>query len=169
MYRGAALSFGLIYGPVGVDLFCTVVCSLMREARMTGAPPYLKDHYWDDLCLFHLIYFALHIFHIWNLLLCIDESWWNMPFKETRLGDGVADDAVAMLLPLWLHAAALWRTQFEYILWGHTMHEWFINIHYKTWIPQGRFTNMILTPSKQWSVCDNDLKRLKWCHLKSDI
>ena len=124
---------------------------------------------WDDLCLFHLIYFALHIFHIWNLLLCIDESWWNMPFKETRLGDGVADDAVAMLLPLWLHAAALWRTQFEYILWGHTMHEWFINIHYKTWIPQGRFTNMILTPSKQWSVCDNDLKRLKWCHLKSDI
>ena len=32
-----------------------------------------------------------------------------MPFKETRLGDGVADDAVAMLLPLWLQAAALWR------------------------------------------------------------
>ena len=32
-----------------------------------------------------------------------------MPFKETRLGDGVADDAVTMLLPLWLHAAALWR------------------------------------------------------------
>ena len=33
------------YGPVGVDLFCAVVCSPMREARMTGAPPYLKDHY----------------------------------------------------------------------------------------------------------------------------
>ena len=32
-----------------------------------------------------------------------------MPFKETQLGDGVADDAFAMLLPLWLHAAALWR------------------------------------------------------------
>ena len=32
-----------------------------------------------------------------------------MPFKETRLGDGVADNAVAMLLPLWLHAAQLWR------------------------------------------------------------
>ena len=29
--------------------------------------------------------------------------------KETWLGDGVADDAVATLLPLWLHAAALWR------------------------------------------------------------
>ena len=64
---------------------------------------------WDDLCLFNLIYFALRIFHIRNLLHCIDKSWWNMPFKETRLGDGVADDAVAMLLPLWLHAAALWR------------------------------------------------------------
>ena len=32
-----------------------------------------------------------------------------MPFKEMRLGDGVADNAFAMLSPLWLHAAALWR------------------------------------------------------------
>ena len=39
-------------------------------------------------------------------------------------------------------------TQFEYILWCHTMHEWVMNIHYKTWIAQGWFTNMILTPSK---------------------
>ena len=46
-------------------------------------------------------------------------------------------------------------TQFEYVLWHHTMHEWVMNIHYKTWIAQGRFTNMILTPSKQWGVCDN--------------
>ena len=27
-------------------------------------------------------------------------------------------------------------------------------IIFKTWIAQGRFTNMILTPSKQWGVCD---------------
>ena len=46
-------------------------------------------------------------------------------------------------------------TQFEYVLWRHTMHEWVMNIHYKTWIAQGRFTNMILTPSKQWGMCDN--------------
>ena len=46
-------------------------------------------------------------------------------------------------------------TQFEYVLWRHTMHEWVMNIHYKTWIAQGRFTNMIRTPSKQWGVCDN--------------
>ena len=45
--------------------------------------------------------------------------------------------------------------QFEYVLWRHTMHEWVLNIHYKTWIAQGRFTNTILTPSKQWGVCDN--------------
>ena len=45
-------------------------------------------------------------------------------------------------------------TQFEYVLWRHTMHEWVMNIYYKTWIAQGRFTNMILTPSKQWGVCD---------------
>ena len=46
-------------------------------------------------------------------------------------------------------------TQFEYVLWGHTMPEWVMNIHFKTWIAQGRFTNMILTPSKQRGVCDN--------------
>ena len=64
---------------------------------------------WGDFCLVNLIYFALHIFQIRNFLYCVDESWWNMPFKDTRLGDDVADDAVAMLLPLWLHVAALWR------------------------------------------------------------
>ena len=47
--------------------------------------------------------------------------------------------------------------QFEYVLWRHTMHEWVMNVHYKTWIAQGRFTNMILTPSKQWGVCDNTI------------
>ena len=36
-------------------------------------------------------------------------------------------------------------TQFKYVLWCHTMHEWVMNIHYKTWIPQERFTNIILT------------------------
>ena len=64
---------------------------------------------WDDFCLVHLTNFGLHIIQIHNLLHCVDESWWNMPSKETWLGDGVADDAVAMLLPLWLHVAALWR------------------------------------------------------------
>ena len=44
--------------------------------------------------------------------------------------------------------------QFEYVLWRYTMHEWVMNIHYKTWITQERFTNVILTPSKQWGVCD---------------
>ena len=35
-----------------------------------------------------------------------------------------------------------------------------MNIHYKTWIAQGRFTNMILTPSKQWGVCDNNISNI---------
>ena len=65
------------------------------------------------------------------------------------LNDGVADDAFAMLLLLWLHAAALWR----HTVWIRV--EWIMNIHYKIWIAQGRFTNVILTPSKQWAVCDN--------------
>ena len=33
------------YGPAGLDLFCTQLCSPMREARKTGAPPHLIDHY----------------------------------------------------------------------------------------------------------------------------
>ena len=45
-------------------------------------------------------------------------------------------------------------TQFEYVLWRHTMHGWVMNIHYKTWIAQARFTNITLAPSKQWGVCD---------------
>ena len=61
---------------------------------------------WDDSCLVNSIYFALHIYQIRNLLHGVDESRWNMPFKETRLGNDVADDAFAMLLALWLHAAA---------------------------------------------------------------
>ena len=109
---------------------------------------------WDDLCLFALIYFPLHIFHIRNLLHYVDKSWWNMSFKETRLGDSVADDAVAMLLPLWLHAAALWRHA-VWIRIVRSHNAWIgMNIHYKTLIAPGQFTNIILTPSKQWSVCD---------------
>ena len=45
-------------------------------------------------------------------------------------------------------------TRFRYVLWRRTMHEWVMNIHYQTWIAQGRFINMIRTPSKQWGVCD---------------
>ena len=47
-------------------------------------------------------------------------------------------------------------TRFENVLWRRTMHEWVMNIHYKTRIAQGRFINMIRTPSKQWGVCDNN-------------
>ena len=43
---------------------------------------------WVDFCLVNMIYFELHIFQIRNLLRCVDESSWNMLFKETRLGDG---------------------------------------------------------------------------------
>ena len=44
-----------------------------------------------------------------QLFLCAAESWWNMQFKGTRHGNGVADGAVAKLLRLWQHASALWR------------------------------------------------------------
>ena len=69
----------------------------------------MYKRYRDGSCLINLIYFALHVFQIRNLLHCVDESWLNMSFKVTRLGEGVADDAVAMLLPLWMHTVILWR------------------------------------------------------------
>ena len=42
-------------------------------------------------------------------------------------------------------------TQFEYVLWRHTMHEWVMNINYKTWIAIHKHDPH---PSKQWGVCD---------------
>ena len=54
-------------------------------------------------------------------------------------------------------------TQFEYVLWRHTIHEWVVNIHYNIYsFAQGRFANTILTPSKQWSVCDSHLVRSRY-------
>ena len=109
---------------------------------------------WDGFCQVNLIYFPLHIFPIRNLLHCNDESWWNMPFKEISTVSVLR----TMLLLCCYHCDCMQQhydvTQFEYVLWRHTMHEWVMNSHYKTWIAQGRFTNMILTPSKQWGVCD---------------
>ena len=67
---------------------------------------------WDGPCLMNLTqnsYSWLHIFQIGNLFHCVVDSWWNMPFKGTRHGNGVADGAVAKRLQLWQHASALWR------------------------------------------------------------
>ena len=108
----------------------------------------------EHFFLVNLIYFGLHIFQIHNLLHCVDESWWNTPFKETWL----VTVWRTMLLLCCYHCDCMLQhydvTQFECVLWRHTMHEWVMNIHLKTWIAQGRFTNIILTPSKQWGVCD---------------
>ena len=112
---------------------------------------------WDSSWLMNLTqksYSGLHIFQIRNLFHCIAESWWNMPFKGTRHGNGVADGAVAKLLRLWQHASALWR----HAVWIRivTSHNAWMGYEYS--LPnmnrQGRFINMIRTPSKQWGVCD---------------
>ena len=67
---------------------------------------------WDASCLMNLTqqsYLKSHIFQIPNLFHCVAESWWNMPFKGTRHGNGIADAAVAKPLRLWQHATELWR------------------------------------------------------------
>ena len=53
-----------------------------------------RDYIW----LVNLIYFALHIFQIRNLLHCVWESWWNMPFKETWFGNAT-DNYLTHCLP----------------------------------------------------------------------
>ena len=91
----------------------------------------------------------MHIFQIRNLFHCVVESWWNMPFKGTRHGDGVVHGAVAMLLQLWKHAATLWH----HAAWIRivTSHNAWMGYEYS--LPKLR------TPSKQWGMCDKYMKR----------
>ena len=49
-------------------------------------------------------------------------------------------------------------TQFEYVLWRHTMHEWAMDIHYKTWIAQKAIHKHYPHPLKQWDACDNHIE-----------
>ena len=85
----------------------------------------------------------LHIFQICNLFHCIVESWWNMPFKGTRHGDGVVHGAVAMLLRLWKHAATIW--------------------HHAAWIrivtSHNAWMGYEYSLPKQWGMCDNGVNR----------
>ena len=114
---------------------------------------------WDDFCLVNLIYFALHIFQIRNLLHFVDEFGEICHLKRRDLVT-----VWRTMLLLCYHCDCMQQhydvTQFEYLLWRHPMHEWVMNIHYKTWIGQGRFTNLITTPSKQWGVCDKKSEQL---------
>ena len=68
---------------------------------------------WDGPCLMNLNKIVtrrtLHIFQIGNLFHCVVDSWWNMPFKGTRHGNGVADGVVAKRLLFWQYTSALWR------------------------------------------------------------
>ena len=123
-----------------------------------------------DVCsLVNLIYYALHIFQIAICLISL------MNLGETchlKRRDLVMVWRTMLLLSCY-HCDCMQQyydiVQFEYILWCHTMHEWVMNIHYKSWTTQGRFTNIILTPLKQWGVCDkmNILSALwilmTWC------
>ena len=63
---------------------------------------------WDGSCLVKLIYFVLHIFKFAICLIGLMNLGETCHLKRRDLV-AVADDAVAVLLPLWLHAAALWR------------------------------------------------------------
>ena len=106
--------------------------------------------------------FALHIFPIRNVLHCVDESWWDMPFKETRLGDGVADNAVAMLLPLWLHAESLWRHVFGIRI--ATSHNAWMGYEYSLQnVSRPRAIHKHNPrPLEQWGVCNNSPYQPCW-------
>ena len=100
---------------------------------------------WDDLCLFNSIYFALHIFSFEICFISLINPGDTCHLKRRDL----VTVWRTMLLLCCYHCDCIQQhydvTQFEYVLWGHTTHGWVMNIHYKTWIAQGRFTNIILT------------------------
>ena len=98
-------------------LFPVILHTPMRS-RFYHTPIMYKWN-WDDSCLVNLIYSAVHIFQNCNFLHWVGESWWNMPFEGTWLRDSVADHAVAILLSLWLHAAALWLKKKRLSLMTH--------------------------------------------------
>ena len=104
---------------------------------------------WDYFCLVNLIYFALHIFQIRNLIIALINLGEACHLKRRDL----VTVWWTMLLLCCYHCECMQQhydvTQFECVLRRHTMHEWVMNIHYKTWIAHGRFTNIILTPSTQ--------------------
>ena len=125
----------------------------------------MYERNWDGSCLVNLIYFALHfLFQIRYLLHCVDEFWWNIPFTETRLGGGVADNAVAMLLPLWLHLAALW----SHAVWIRivTSHNAWMGYEYSlSNLNRPRAIHKHNPhPSKQWGVCDKRTNQIDNIH-----
>ena len=96
-----------------------------------------------------------------NLFHCVAESWWNMPFKGTRHGNGVTDGAVAKLLRLWQHASALWR----HAVWIRIVTSHNAWMGYEYWLPNMNRPRAIhkhdRTPSKQWGVCDKRRKGME--------
>ena len=71
---------------------------------------------WHKSSAFHC-YFTVEMTLVWLVWYTLRYIYFKfaisfitlMNLGETWLGDGVADDAVDLLLPLWLNAAALWR------------------------------------------------------------
>ena len=65
---------------------------------------------WDGACLVYLTYFPLRIFQIRNLLHCVDESWWKIPFKEAtwwRCGGRCCCYVITIVTALWCHAVCI--------------------------------------------------------------
>ena len=63
--------------------FCTRRCVIVFITHILC----IYKRNWDGSCLVNLILFVTCIFQLCNLLHCVDEVWWNMPFKEMRNGD----------------------------------------------------------------------------------
>ena len=122
---------------------------------------------WSIQYTLRYIFFKLAIYFI--ALMHLGES---CQFKRRDLGTMWR----TMLLLCFNHCYCMQQhydvTQFEYVLWRHTIHEWVVNIHYKTWIAQGRFANTIITPRNN-GACVINLIAASWgrdiVSLKADL
>ena len=65
-----------------------------------------------------------------------------MPFKETRLGDGVVDDAVAIIVPAWssIMTSCSLKTYFDIKQQAITWTNILTKIHAATWRRQARMS-----------------------------
>ena len=91
----------------------------------------MYERNWNDCCLVNLIFSASHVFEIRNLRHCVDESWWTSHLKKHDL----VTVWWTMLLLCCYNCYCMQQrydvTQFDYVLWRHTMHEWVMNIHFQ--------------------------------------
>ena len=92
---------------------------------------------WEGSCLVNFIYFSYIFFKLAICFIALVKL-----FETSHLKRPIMVIVWLMMLLLCCYNCDCTQqhydvTQFEYVVWCHTMHEWVMNIHHQTWIAQG--------------------------------